>query len=180
MRYLIANKRVESVFKRQSAKTANLEVHVDSDWAGDLESRRSTSGMTIRRGAHFLRHMSTMQTVVGLSSAEAEFYALTRGACTAMGTQSFLADWSLQTEIVLYSDSSAARAATQRKGLGGKLRHLQTRHLWLQSHVAMGTVKLRCVLGVKNPADVLTKALPQATLRSWSEHLGQRWIAELG
>ena len=75
-----------------------------------------------------------------------------------MSTQTLLADWRVQAAIFLFSDSSAARAAMQRKGLGGKLRHVRTRHLWLQGHVAMGHVAMGCVAGVDNPADVLTNA----------------------
>ena len=41
-------------------------------------TRRSTSGVIARRGRHVLRHSSTVQNVIGLSSAESEYYALTR------------------------------------------------------------------------------------------------------
>ena len=58
---------------------AHLEVHVDSDWAGDTASRRSRSGVIVRRGLHLLRHSSTVQSVIGLSIAESEYYALTKG-----------------------------------------------------------------------------------------------------
>ena len=115
------------VFSRQSTKSANLQVHVDSDWAGDT-GRHRTTGMTIRRGEHLVRHMSTMQACIGLSSAGSEHYTITREACSAMGTRSHQADLRLQTAIFPYSDSSAARAAMQRKGLGGQLRRDQTRH----------------------------------------------------
>ena len=55
-----------------------LQVHVDSDWAGDLPGRNSTTEVIIRSGKHLLRHMSCLQTLVALSSGEAEYYALLR------------------------------------------------------------------------------------------------------
>ena len=58
---------------------AHLEVHVDSDWAADTVTCRSTSGVIVRRGRNLLRHSSTVQNVIGLSSAESEYYALTKG-----------------------------------------------------------------------------------------------------
>ena len=58
---------------------AHLEVHVDSDWTGDTVTCRSTSGVIVRRGRNLLRHSSTVQNVIGLSSAESEYYALTKG-----------------------------------------------------------------------------------------------------
>ena len=51
--------------------------------------------------------------MIGLSSAESEYYALTKGACTALGLQSHLADWNLPAELVLHTDSSSAKAVRQ-------------------------------------------------------------------
>ena len=48
----------------------------------------------------------------------------------------------------------------RRRGTGGRLRHLQTRHLWLQSRIALGHLKLDVVAGEQHPADILTKPLP--------------------
>ena len=62
-------------------------THVDSDWAGDLLGGKSTTGVIVRRGKHLLRHMSCLQTLVALSSGEAEYYALIQGACTSLGLQ---------------------------------------------------------------------------------------------
>eukprot|EP00971_Amphidinium_carterae_P305710 6075429-Amphidinium_carterae.1 len=53
---------------------------------------------------------STVQAVIGLSSAESECYALTKGACVGLGPQSHLAYCKLPAEITLHSDSSSARA----------------------------------------------------------------------
>ena len=115
--------------------------------------------------------MSCLQTLVALSSGNAEYYALIRGACTSLGIQSHYQVW-IDVPIHIYSDSSAAR----RRGIEGLLRHLQTRHVWLQSRVAVGHLKLDVVAGERNPADTLTKSLSGRRIREWSEHVGQRWL----
>ena len=53
----------------------------------NAESRaaQSTTGVIVRRGKHMLRHMSCLQTLVALSSGEAEYYTLIRGACASFG-----------------------------------------------------------------------------------------------
>ena len=96
--------------------------------------------------------MSCLQTLVALSSGEAEYYALIRGACTSLGIQSHYQDWMIDVPIQIYTDTSAARSVARRRGIGGRLRHLQTRHLWLQSRVALGHLKLDVVAGERNPA----------------------------
>ena len=72
-------------YPAQEKSTAHLEVHVDSDWAGDTVTRRSTTGVIVRRGQHLLRHSSTVQKVIGLSSAESEYYALAKGGMFRIG-----------------------------------------------------------------------------------------------
>ena len=104
--------------------------------------------------------MSCLQTLVALSNGEAEYYALICGACTSLGIQSHYQDWMIDVPIQIYSDGSAARSVARRRGIGGRPRHLQTRHLWLQSRVALGHLKLDVVAGEKNPADTVTKPLP--------------------
>lgn len=86
-RYLKFRPCMYQSFVRQSPDTP-LICHVDSDWAGDAVTRRSTTGMIIRRGRHLLRHSSTLQSSVSLSSAEAEYYALTTGVAYSLGVQS--------------------------------------------------------------------------------------------
>ena len=71
-RYLKGVPRKAQQYSAQEQSKAHLEVHVDSDWAGDTVTRRSTTGVVVRRGQHLLRHSSTVQNVIGLSSAESE------------------------------------------------------------------------------------------------------------
>ena len=125
-RYLVRNRRCVLTYARQTPE-ATLQVHVDSDWAGDLLGRKSTTGVILRRGKHLLRHMSCLQTHVALSSGETDYCALLRGACTSLGIQSHYQDWMIDVPLQTYSDSAAARSVARRRRIGGRLRHLQTR-----------------------------------------------------
>ena len=64
-----------------------LQVHMDSDWAGGLLERKSTTGVIVRRRKHLLRHMSCLQTLVALSSEEDKYCALVLVVCTSLGIQ---------------------------------------------------------------------------------------------
>ena len=59
-KYLKGVPRKALQYPAQEESRAYLEVHVDSDWAGDTVSRRSTSGVIVRRERHLLS--STVQT----------------------------------------------------------------------------------------------------------------------
>ena len=127
-------------YPSQEPSRAHLEVHVESDWAGDTASRRSRSGVIVRRGLHLLRHSSTVQNLIGLSSAENEYYALTKGGCSGLGLQSLFADWNLKLQLSLHTESSSAKAVASRRGAGKSTRHIQTRMQWLQERVAAKTL----------------------------------------
>ena len=74
-RYLKGVPRKAQQYPAQEQSKAHLEVHVDSHWAGDTVTRRSTTGVIVRRGQHLPRHSSTVQNVIGLSSAESKYHA---------------------------------------------------------------------------------------------------------
>ena len=72
IRYLAGAKRLVWIFGFQEISNSDaLVVHVDTDFAGCHVTRRSTSGGAACRGQHLIKHWSTTQSTVALSSAEA-------------------------------------------------------------------------------------------------------------
>lgn len=118
-------------------KPEELQMYVDSDNAGDKESRRSTVGQVAFLGEHAVKHLCNLLQLIGLSSGENEYYAISAGACTGLGLQSLLADWGIIVTLKVCSDASAARAFASRRG-SGKMKHIQTRFLWTQERIAAG------------------------------------------
>ena len=109
-------------------------------------------------GRHAVRTWSSTQASVSLSSGEAEFTGVVRGAGMGLGFQSLMADLGCQLPVRVWCDSSAAIGICSRQGLG-KLRHLDTHTLWVQQAVRSGKIDLRKIRGEQNPADLLTKHL---------------------
>ena len=112
-------------------------------------------------GTHCIKSWSSTQAHIALSSAEAEYYAMVKGASNALGVAGMLKDMGVPVgvaliEISLYSDASAALGIAQRRGLG-KVRHVELQELWLQHHIAKGTIKVFKVKGEHNISDSLTK-----------------------
>ena len=106
-------------------------------------------------GSHCVKHWSSTQTSIALSSGEAEFAGVLRGAGQGLGYQALLKDLGVTVPLRVWTDSSAAIGICNRQGLG-KLRHLDTHTLWTQQAVRTGRLDLRKVLGEENPADLLT------------------------
>ena len=127
---------------QEEPEAANLKVFTDSDWAGCLRTRRSTSGGLVMLGWHPLRTWSSTQSVVATSSAEAELYSAAEGASRSLGLQSMLQEMGVQTSLAVSTDSSSAKSFASTRGLG-RMRHLEVKDLWLQALMKDGEVTLR-------------------------------------
>ena len=164
------NRRLVQEFKFE-AMDPTLIVHTDSDWGGCRESRKSTSGGVISTNVGVIKHWSSTQRLVALSSGEAELYAMNKGAAEAMGVRSLGRDIGMEFEIVLRTDASAAIGMISRRGLG-KVRHLDTNDLWLQGALRNGEIDVEKVDGYSNIADVLTKYVTAEDLARHMREMG--------
>ena len=81
---------------------------------------------------------------------------MVEGATRGLGLKTLLKEIGIEVDISLFTDSTAAKSLGSRRGTG-RIRHLETKWLWLQIEVANGKIKLEKVAGELNPADLLTK-----------------------
>ena len=159
-RYLVGRPRVVWKFPWKE-NIGDWRVYTDSDWAGDTKTRKSTSGGLILLGDHCLKTWSSSQDAIALSSCEAEYYAVVEGATRAIGMQNAAKELGMDVkdmEVEMCTDSSAAKSFASKRG-SGRVKHIDTKWLWLQSAVAGGRFSLKKVKGSSNPADVCTKYL---------------------
>ena len=160
VRYLKGKPRAVLVYERQPPPSC-LTGFSDSDWAGCVVTRKSTSCSIIVHGKHYLCGTSNTQQVLALSSPEAEYYALVRGSSRVLGCLAMIRDFGCSLTGMVYTDSSGAKSIASRRG-AGKIRHIETQTLWLQDVVARKKLLLRKVPGKENPADIGTKYLGTA------------------
>jgi len=163
-RYLIG-KPVLAYEYRYQEWDANVEVFVDSDWAGEEETRRSTTAIVEMLGSHCLHHLSSTQAVVATSSGEAEFHAIGRGTADGILTQNALSVLGIGKTVTLtvLSDSSAGRGMCMRRG-AGRVRHLDIKYMWIQEYVKQKRVVIGRVGTEVNIADAGTKYLDEGRL----------------
>ena len=79
-RHLVkASRAVQNSFACQG-KPTQITTYVDSDWAGNKITRKSTSGGAVFSGKHFIKSWISTGRVMALSSDEAELYGMLKGA----------------------------------------------------------------------------------------------------
>ena len=168
VQYLAGVPRLVYSFEWQSAEEAAFDICVDTDYAGCAVTRKSTSGGCALRGGHLIKHWSTTQKAVTLSSAEAELAGIVKGTGEGLGLQSLARDFGSDAEVRVHADSAAALGICKRSGIG-RVRHLAVGQLWVQGKLRDKEISMHKIAGEWNPADVLTKAMVSDLI---GRHLG--------
>ena len=125
-RYLVGKTRYTTEYKYQR-NPGKMICYTDTDFAGCRITRKSTSGGVIMHGEHVIKTWSSNQAVIALSSGEAEYYGIVRGATHAIGYKSLLYDMGVHpATISVRTDATAAIGIANRRGCG-QIWHIDTR-----------------------------------------------------
>jgi hypothetical protein len=170
-RYLVDKTRMTIAFRYQS-NVSEMTIWTDTDFAGCVKTRKSTSGGVAMFGGHMVKSWSSTQAIVALSSGEAEYYGIVKGASIGLGLKSMLGDFGIGATIRVNTDASAAKGMANRKGLG-KVRHIEVNQLWIQDRAAKGDLTISKVNGKENLADILTKHVNSEDIRVHLFRTGQ-------
>ena len=124
IRFLLKYPRCIQSFERQEIVPKQITCYSDSNFAGCLQSRKSTSSCKIFYGKHLPKSTSTTQAVVSHSSAEAEIYAAVKAAAAGIGCFSMMRDLG----VILQQQGVEVKA----KGLGDGVDSLASKSSWMQ------------------------------------------------
>ena len=133
-----------------------MDHFFDVDWAGDMDQRRSTSGYLFNVFGGAVSWMSKKQSVVALSTTEAEYMAATHASKEAVWLQRLCSSKGLvQGAIRIDCDSQSAIFLAKNPAY-----HSNTKHIDVQYHFVRDMIEDRKVLLVKvdtlkNTADAL-------------------------
>ena len=143
-----------------------LQGYVDADMAGDRDNRRSTTGYVFIVGGTTISWVSKLQSVVALSTTEAEYVAATKASKEMIWLQRFLDELGKKQELGrLYSDNQSAIHLVKNSAFHSKTKHIQLKYHFTWSALEDGQLKLEKVHASQNPADMLTKVVTREKLR---------------
>ena len=157
LRYLKGAPRLTYHYPWESG-IGKLTVYTDSDWGGDRQKRRSTSGGVLLHGRHLIGHWSKLQSSPAPSSGEAELNACSKGLSEVLGIRHFLSQIGIGATVRHCIDAFAAKGTLLRKG-AGKIMHLEVRQLWCQSAVERYGIEVVKIPRKLNLADSLTHGI---------------------
>ena len=149
-----------------------LRQFADSDWAGCKKTRKSTSCKMIFLSDFLLIHACHRQATIAQSSGEAEYISMCSASSDALYCKNLFSFVSIEKEVILASDSNAARSLALRQGVSKKMRHMDVKHLVLQQLTKRRLLRVVIVPGNKNPTDLSTKYHPVTHLHELLKQVG--------
>ena len=151
-------------------------VFSDSDYAGDTEKARSTSGYATFIGASCVNWSSRRQATVAKSTTEAELIAANAGASDGTWMSHLLEElgYPQSSAFPLYMDNQSTIKVARNPEHHGKMKHIDTKYYWIRDQVDSGHLKINWVPSGGNCADIFTKALSNELHQQQCSLLGLR------
>jgi hypothetical protein len=174
LRYLQGTAKMGLCFQDYNGnRSTSVEVFCDADWAGDIDDRKSTSGIIIKLNGCPVVWLSKKQTTVALSTAEAEYIALASAIQEMIWMNQYLSELQLKDPEVplVRSDNQAAIQIATNDTLHTRSKHIDIRYHFIRQILKEGQMKLSYVSTREQEADINTKALDMSTFKYLRERL---------
>jgi hypothetical protein len=130
---------------------STISGYSDTDWAGCLDTRKSTGGYFILYGNCVIAWKSKLQGNVTRSSTEAEYVQLSITACEMVTFRRLLTKWlegvitikikpNTQSTLTLYGDNQGSLAMILNLENRTRTRHIEVYHYYVRDKVDDGTI----------------------------------------
>jgi len=168
------------IFYQQGGKTG-LIAYSDSNYAGDLDDRRSTSGSVFLIGTGAVSWASKKQPVVSLSTTEAEYIAAAFCACQCIWLRRILEHLGSEEREAtkIQCDNNSTIQLSKNLVFHGRSKHIAVRFHFLRDLVKEQVVCLSYCCTEEQLADIMTKALKQEQFERLRQMLGVVKISEI-
>ena len=159
----------------------NLVGYSDSDWCGDVDDRKSTSGYLFFMGETAFTWYSKKQPIVSLSTCEAEYVSASYCVCHAIWLRRLLGELKIpqQRSTEIRIDNKSAIELAKNPVHHERSKHIDVRFHFIREHVKEKNVHLRHVVSHDQIADVLTKPLSRTLFDTYKRLMGMKDRKEL-
>ncbi|KAH9779126.1 hypothetical protein KPL71_007607 [Citrus sinensis] len=151
-----------------------LVGYCDADYAGDHDTRRSTTGYMFTLGSGTISWCSKRQPTVSMSTTEAEYRA------AAMAAQE--STWLIQLmnnlhqpidyTVLLYCDNQSAIRLAENPVFHARTKHVEVHYHFVREKVLQEEIEMRQVKTDEQIADLFTKSLSVGKFEHFRRQLG--------
>lgn len=173
--YLVKTATLGLKISQGIATARTLSSYSDADWANDTATRKSTTGGIIQLSGNSLIWFCKRQSLIALSTTEAEYLAINFIIREAKWVSKLLLELGFSNETLFplrhFTDSQAALQATKNQQYRGRTKHLDVKLMYCKELYSKGLLDLQFVSTKEMLADLLTKALPAPAHRHLTHQL---------
>ena len=174
MRYLQGTKDYMLMYRQ----TDNLDLvgYSDADFAGCVDSRKSTSGYIFIMAGGAVSWRSVKQTLIATSTMEAEFVSCFQATSQGVWLKSFISGLrvmdSISRPLKIFCDNSAAVFLAKNNKSGSRSKHIDIKYLAIREHVKEKKVVIEHISTELMIADPLTKGMPPMKFKDHVDRMG--------
>jgi hypothetical protein len=183
LRYLAGTVTLGIYYKLQdeTANESNNLFYGYSDAAyANNEDLKSTSAYVYLGAGGAITWKSKKQSIVALSSTEAEYVALAEAGREACWLRNLYGElgFTQTTPTIIRADNEGSIAMAGGIQFHPRSKHIKLRHHWIRDLVADDTVQINACRDPQQTADVLTKALPKPKFIRHREEMGMQSLED--
>ena len=156
--------------------TGGVEGFTDANWGNDVDHRHSICGYVFTLNGGAISWSSKKQSVVALSSTEAEYIGITHAAKEAIWVRHLLSELYsprvLEFPVTIHCDNRSAIELVKNATFHSRTKHIAIRYHYIREAFDDGVIVLTHRGTDDMPADMFTKALIRAKLSKFSYSVG--------
>ncbi|KAK4395154.1 Retrovirus-related Pol polyprotein from transposon TNT 1-94 [Sesamum angolense] len=149
----------------KDADGVSLVGYVDSNYANDRDSRRSTTSYVFTLCGACISWKSQLQNIVALSTTEAEYIATTEAFKEAIWLKGILTEIGfLNKKVTIFSDSESSIQLCKNPVFHDRTKHIDVKYHFIRDIVGKEIINLEKINSDNNPADMVYIFLLQVLL----------------
>jgi len=160
----------------QYSSNSNFELigYSDSDFAGSIDDRKSTSGYVFSFGSGAVAWASKKQPIVTLSSAEAEYVAVTAATCQSVWMRRIMTELlhEQQEPTQIFCDNKSTIALSKNHVFHKRSKHIDTRYHFIRELINSNEISVEFCRSEDQFADMFTKPLAKELFEIHRKNIG--------
>ncbi|GLJ11642.1 hypothetical protein SUGI_0173490 [Cryptomeria japonica] len=159
LRYVKGTPDFDILYNRN--KDPRLVGFTDSNWAGCVDDKKSTSGYVFSLGTGAVTWTNKKQQAIALSSTEAEYRGTIKATCVAIWLCRMLLNMQMSQPgpTPLFCDNQGVLKLAKNSVFHERTKHVELHCHFICQHVEDGSVILQYISTEDQTADILTKSL---------------------
>ncbi|CAJ2674023.1 unnamed protein product [Trifolium pratense] len=166
LRYLNGSLKGGLKYTRTDPGRDALEGYVDADYAGNIDTRKSLSGFVFTLFGTAVTWKANQQSVVALSTTQAEYIALVEGVKEAIWLKGMIGEMGISQGCVkIHCDNQSAIHLANHQVYHERTKHIDIRLHFVRDMIETKEIMVEKIASEENPADMFTKSLPRAKFK---------------